>query len=81
MAEGRKREVRRMFDAVGFPVRRLLRVRLGPIRLERLAPGKVRPLTPEEVRDLYRATKLEKAGMPRPQDKHAPKRQPGGSLQ
>lgn len=81
MAEGRKREVRRMFDAVGFPVRRLLRVRLGPIRLGTLAPGKLRPLSPEEVRALYRATKLEKAGVPRPQEKHPPRRQPGESLQ
>jgi 23S rRNA pseudouridine2605 synthase len=49
MTEGRKREVRRMLGAVGLPVRRLIRVRLGPIRIERLAPGEVRELTSEEV--------------------------------
>ncbi len=53
MGEGRKREVRRMLDAVGLPVRRLVRVRVGPVRLGRLRAGEVRPLDPEEVRALY----------------------------
>jgi 23S rRNA pseudouridine2605 synthase len=61
MAEGRKREVRRMLTAVGFPVRRLVRVRVGPVRLERLAPGAVRPLQPDEVMALYRVTSLSEA--------------------
>lgn len=56
MAEGRKREVRRMLEAVGLPVRRLVRVRVGPVRLGRLAPGQVRELTGEEIRALWRAT-------------------------
>jgi 23S rRNA pseudouridine2605 synthase len=54
MVEGRKREVRKMLDAVGLPVRRLVRVRVGPIRLGRLRPGDVRELEPEDVRSLYR---------------------------
>lgn len=54
MTEGRKREVRRMLEAVGLPVRRLVRVRFGPIRLGRLGPGKVRELDPAEVRELLR---------------------------
>jgi 23S rRNA pseudouridine2605 synthase len=54
MTEGRKREVRRMLDAIGYPVRRLVRVRLGPIRLGRLRPGTLRELTSEEVAELYR---------------------------
>jgi pseudouridine synthase len=54
LAEGRKREVRRMLDAVGLPVRRLVRTRVGPVRLGRLRPGELRELTPEEVRALYR---------------------------
>jgi 23S rRNA pseudouridine2605 synthase len=61
MAEGRKREVRRMLAAVGFPVRRLVRVRIGPVRLGSLSPGAVRPLTTEEISDLYRATGLDRA--------------------
>jgi 23S rRNA pseudouridine2605 synthase len=58
MVEGRKREVRRMLDAVELPVRRLVRVRVGPIRLEALRPGAIRELEPEEVRALYRAAGL-----------------------
>jgi 23S rRNA pseudouridine2605 synthase len=54
MAEGRKREVRRMLGAVGLTVRRLVRVRVGPVGLGRLRPGEVRPLTAAEVRALYR---------------------------
>jgi 23S rRNA pseudouridine2605 synthase len=54
MAEGRKREVRRMLAAVGLTVRRLVRVRVGPVGLGRLRPGEVRPLTGTEVRALYR---------------------------
>jgi 23S rRNA pseudouridine2605 synthase len=56
MTEGRKREVRRMLGALELPVRRLVRVRVGPIRLERLPPGEVRELEPEEVRALWEAT-------------------------
>ncbi|GIU99725.1 MAG: pseudouridine synthase [Actinomycetota bacterium] len=58
IAEGRKREVRRMLAAVGLPVRRLIRVRVGPIRLGRLRPGELRTLEPEEVLALYRAAGL-----------------------
>jgi 23S rRNA pseudouridine2605 synthase len=53
--EGRKRMVRRMCSAVGHPVRRLVRTRIGPISDRRLAPGEWRTLTPAEVRALYRA--------------------------
>jgi 23S rRNA pseudouridine2605 synthase len=55
MGEGRKREVRRLLDAVGLPVVRLVRVRVGPIRLGRMTPGEVRSLTPDEVRALAEA--------------------------
>ena len=41
-----------MFDAVGHPVERLVRVRIGPISDRRLPPGQWRPLTPEERRAL-----------------------------
>ena len=58
MVEGRKREVRRMLEAVEMPVRRLVRVRVGPIRLGRLRPGEVRELGPDDVRALYRAAGL-----------------------
>jgi 23S rRNA pseudouridine2605 synthase len=58
MIEGRKREVRRMLDAVELPVRRLVRVRVGPIRLGKLGPGEIRELEPGDVRALYRAAGL-----------------------
>ncbi len=47
--EGRKRQIRRMLEGLGYRVRRLQRVRIGPIRLGRLAPGCWRRLTPAEV--------------------------------
>ncbi len=50
--EGRNRQVRRMLDAVGHPVRRLVRTRIGPLTDRRLRPGEWRPLTPAEVRSL-----------------------------
>ncbi|HEX7051647.1 MAG TPA: pseudouridine synthase [Longimicrobiales bacterium] len=49
MREGRKREVRRLFDAIGHPVERLVRIRYGPIRLGRLASGAWRRLSEREV--------------------------------
>ncbi|HVM64137.1 MAG TPA: pseudouridine synthase [Acidimicrobiales bacterium] len=50
--EGRNRQVRRMCDAVGLPVVRLVRTRIGPIRDQRLRPGAWRPLDAAEVRAL-----------------------------
>lgn len=47
--EGRKRQVRRMLAAVGYPVVRLMRVRVGPLKLGDLQPGQWRYLTAEEV--------------------------------
>jgi 23S rRNA pseudouridine2605 synthase len=52
--EGRNRQVRRMCDAVGHPVRRLVRTRIGPVRMGKLAPGEWRHLTTAEVRALER---------------------------
>jgi 23S rRNA pseudouridine2605 synthase len=53
--EGRNRQVRRMCAAVGHPVRRLVRTRIGPVRVATLAPGEWRELTAAEVRALERA--------------------------
>jgi 23S rRNA pseudouridine2605 synthase len=53
--EGRNRQVRRMCEAVGHPVVRLVRVRIGRLADHRLSPGDWRPLTQREVRDLERA--------------------------
>jgi 23S rRNA pseudouridine2605 synthase len=53
--EGRNRQVRRMCEAVGHPVTRLVRTRIGPLRDRRLRPGTWRHLTAAEIRDLARA--------------------------
>jgi 23S rRNA pseudouridine2605 synthase len=58
--EGRNRQVRRMCDAVGHPVVRLVRTRIGPITDPRLAPGEWRELTRGEVRSLEVASASEK---------------------
>ncbi|HVF76519.1 MAG TPA: pseudouridine synthase [Acidimicrobiales bacterium] len=50
--EGRNRQVRRMCEAVGHPVTRLVRIRIGPLTDRRLKPGEWRALTLEEVRAL-----------------------------
>ena len=50
--EGRKHQVKRMCDAVGYPIRRLHRSRYAGLTLDGLAPGEWRELLPEEVRSL-----------------------------
>lgn len=54
--EGRKRQVRRMCEAVGHPVKRLVRTRIGPLVDRSLVPGDWRELTQAEVRELERAS-------------------------
>ena len=53
--EGKKREVRRMCDAVGLEVARLRRISIGPVKLGMLKPGAWRDLTAEELRALRTA--------------------------
>lgn len=53
--EGRNRQVRRMCASIGYPVRQLTRVRMGPIALGTLRPGEWRDLTAAEVAKLKRA--------------------------
>jgi 23S rRNA pseudouridine2605 synthase len=54
--EGRNRQVRRMCEAIGHPVLRLVRTRIGGLHDERLSPGQWRALRPGEVRELYAAS-------------------------
>jgi 16S rRNA U516 pseudouridylate synthase RsuA-like enzyme len=49
LAEGKNREVRRMIEAAGFKVLKLVRTRIGPLALAGLEVGKWRQLTPSEV--------------------------------
>jgi pseudouridine synthase len=55
LREGRNRQVRRMTAAVGFPTLRLVRVAIGRVTLDDLAPGKWRDLTDAEVETLRSA--------------------------
>jgi len=67
LREGRNRQIRRMCAAVGHPVVRLTRIRIGPIQDDRLRPGEMRDLTPAEVRALRKAAGLtgkESSGAP-----------------
>ena len=59
--EGRNRLVRRMCEAVGHPVLRLVRTRIGPLADRKLAPGQWRELSPREVRELERSAIKESA--------------------
>jgi 23S rRNA pseudouridine2605 synthase len=52
LAEGKNREVRRMFESQGLTVRRLLRTQIGKIKLGELKTGRWRTLTPTEIRTL-----------------------------
>ncbi len=64
LKEGRNREVRRLWEAIGYQVSRLIRTGYGPIELPRkLRRGKYQALTPSQVRLLYHS-----AGMPDPAD-------------
>jgi 23S rRNA pseudouridine2605 synthase len=53
ITEGRNRQVRRMFEEVGYPVRRLARVAIGPLELGHVKPGRFRRLSSGEARALY----------------------------
>jgi 23S rRNA pseudouridine2605 synthase len=53
--EGKNRQIRRMMEAIGMEVLRLVRVAIGPLQLGDLAKGRHRELTPEEKRMLDRA--------------------------
>lgn len=74
LREGRNQQVRRMLQAVGYPVNRLTRTSIGPITLSRLRPGHWRFLTPGEVK------LLRERAAPPPEEELAvaPRPRPGG---
>jgi pseudouridine synthase len=70
--EGRNRQVRRMCEAVGHPVRKLRRVRIGPIADRRLRPGEWRDLSLQEVRLLKTLVAAPPPAAKRPRRASAP---------
>jgi 23S rRNA pseudouridine2605 synthase len=62
LAQGWKRQLRRMFGAVGAPIERLVRVRIGPVRLDDLSSGRARRLRAPEVRGLGAGAGTSRAG-------------------
>lgn len=69
LREGRKREVRRLWEAIGCQVSRLIRLRYGPVTLgRRLRPGKWRDLDENELQALYQV-----AGLPTPEVRKPPR--------
>jgi len=59
LKEGKKREIRRMLGHLGYRVKRLVRIREGPVKLGKLKPGEYRELTPEEIERLKEEVGLE----------------------
>ncbi len=63
--ETRNRELRRMLAHAGHKVRELTRIRMGPLTLDKLAPGEIRALTVKEVRQLQKLVrKKDEPGVP-----------------
>ncbi|WP_066640006.1 pseudouridine synthase [Desulfolucanica intricata] len=56
--EGRNRQVRRMFEKIGHPVLRLKRIKLGPLNLKGIRPGRYRFLNNKEIRELKKQAGL-----------------------
>lgn len=73
LREGRNRQVRRMLAAVGFPVRKLERTAMGPLKLKGVARGSWRELTNAEVNSLKRAAAASDTPRSRQQGKHETK--------
>jgi pseudouridine synthase len=61
LGEGQNRQIRRMMARLGYKVRKLRRVQMGPLKLKGLQPGQWRELTYKELRDLKKAAGLKEA--------------------
>jgi 23S rRNA pseudouridine2605 synthase len=72
ITEGRNRQVRRMIEAIGGKVLKLVRTAIGPIRIGELQIGQWRPLTDEELAALGAATRSTSAGRRKPRTSYSP---------
>jgi 23S rRNA pseudouridine2605 synthase len=83
LTEGLNRQLRRMGDAIGHPVLKLIRVAIGDITADGLAEGEFRPLTPTEVGLLLAAVEIDPTKRPaaQPSEPSAPRstRAPAGN--
>lgn len=57
LQEGKNRQVKKMFESVGHPVKRLHRISVGGINLKGMTPGTYRILKPQEVKDIRKLVK------------------------
>jgi len=74
LTEGRKRQIRRSMQVLKHPVKRLVRVRMGPLRLGRLGRGQSRALRADEIRALRKhISELRPKPKPRSRRKSYPK--------
>jgi 23S rRNA pseudouridine2605 synthase len=78
LTEGLNRQIRRMGDAIGHPVLKLIRVAIGDITADGLDEGEFRPLSPTEVGQLVAAVKLDApaSSKPRPPARRPPAGKP-----
>jgi 23S rRNA pseudouridine2605 synthase len=60
MREGKKRQIREIGKTIGLPVNRIVRVRIGNLKLGNLKPGEWRYLSPSEVKELTEAVQQQK---------------------
>ncbi|MDD8048754.1 MAG: pseudouridine synthase [Thomasclavelia sp.] len=58
--EGKNRQVKKMFESMGYPVKRLHRISIGCVNLKGLTPGKYRRLKPQEIKDLKKLVNEDK---------------------
>jgi pseudouridine synthase len=63
LEEGRQNQLKRMFELIGHPVRRIRRLAIGPLRLGRLKVGQVRPMTEDDLHKLRKAIGRAEAGL------------------
>lgn len=63
LEEGRQNQIKRMFELIGHPVRRIRRLAIGPLKLGRLKVGEVRPMSDEDQRRLRAAIGRAEAGL------------------
>ncbi len=79
LAEGRNREVRRMFEALGFTVDRLVRTQIGPIKLGELPAGRWRVLSAAELRSLQQRADAGSPPAPGSTARPRPRRRPAAT--